>query len=69
MSYTTETHRRVYDDKNGSFITVRPDCDGLGLIEIDGGKDYGRVVLDADHAREVAKAILSCAQELQSVAA
>ena len=33
-SYTVEHHMRVYDDKHGWFVTVRPDRDGGEACEI-----------------------------------
>ena len=64
MSYEVETLRRVYDNDIGKHIEVRPDGDGLGLLEIDGKDEYGRLVLSAEHAIVLAKAIHDCATEM-----
>jgi hypothetical protein len=32
--YTLENFYRVYDDKTGFYWEIRPDSDGLGLVEI-----------------------------------
>ncbi len=32
--YSTETFVRIYDDRNGSFVEIGPDRDGLDLVEI-----------------------------------
>lgn len=31
---STEVVRRVFDDNEGVFIEVGPDCDGLGCVEV-----------------------------------
>lgn len=62
--YEVAVNRVVYDNTNGTSIKVQPDSDGLGLLEIDGGKDFGRIVLDADMALSLASAIVETAQEI-----
>lgn len=32
--HTLETHRRIYNDKTGDFLSISPDSDGLDLTEI-----------------------------------
>lgn len=56
--------RHIYDNENGGCIKVGPDSDGLGLVEIDGGEDYGRIVVQPQHAILLAKAIEDCAKEM-----
>ena len=66
---TVEHHIKVYDDKYGWFVTVRPDRDGSGSCEIawnDGGqatKDEHPVTMPWPMARLVAKAILGMPSE------
>lgn len=63
--YTLEREYKVYDDVNGAKLVVKPDGDGLGLIEIDGGDDYGRLVLSSELAGIVAHAILHCVEDME----
>lgn len=66
--FTLEVHRKVYDDVRGTSVTVKPDSDALDLVEIDGGDDYGRIVLDPYMALLVAEAIKAVAMEVKAVA-
>lgn len=61
--YETDVIRRVHDNGTGRNIEVKPDGDGLGLVEIDGGDDYGRITLPPEMALMVADAIGKCALE------
>jgi hypothetical protein len=64
-TYTVEHHMRVYDDKHGWYVTVRPDRDGGGACEIawndgdDQVKDERCIVLPWPMARLMAQAIVS----------
>ena len=64
-TYTIESHMRVYDDKHGWYVTVRPDRDGGGCCEIawndgdDQVKDERCIVMPWDMARLMAQAILN----------
>ncbi len=57
-SYTVETHLRIYDDSDGSFLSISPDADALGLIEIRSclksgeieAKGNARVVMNLEQA-------------------
>jgi len=62
--FEIEVVRKVFDNEHGSHIKVGPDLDGLGLVEIDGGKDYGRIVVPPKHAIWLAKAITATAEEM-----
>lgn len=64
--YGIEVVRHVYDEEHGKKLTVGPDKDGFGLIEIDGGDEYGRLVLSPGHAAVLAAAIAQCAKEMES---
>jgi hypothetical protein len=63
-TYGIEVVRHVYDEEHGHKLTVGPDCDGLGLLEIDGGDEYGRLVFSPGHAKYLANAIAKCAAEM-----
>jgi hypothetical protein len=56
--------RKVYDNETGTSIDVGLDVDGLGLVEVDGGDTYGRIVMDPAMAAKVASAMAKCAAEL-----
>lgn len=63
--YEVEVSRRVCDNDNGGHIKVGPDCDGLGLVEIDGGEDFGGAIrLYPEMAIVLARAILAAAEEM-----
>lgn len=68
--YSIEIHRRVYDDDNGHYLTVRPSYDFPGnvlLITDDSEKDYfGEVRLDlpAPLMRKLAMALIAAADEV-----
>jgi hypothetical protein len=50
MGYTVEQSYRIYDDKTGDYIEVRPTADGIeGLFDIkcvDGGKEFARFTVN-----------------------
>lgn len=62
--FETDVTRRVWDNDNGTKIVIKPDCDALGLVEVDGGNDYGRLVMDPQMALQVAEALRITAIEL-----
>lgn len=64
MTFEIEVMRKVFDNELGLCINVGPDADGLGIVEIDGGQEYGRICLPPQHALYLAKAIIDCAVEM-----
>jgi hypothetical protein len=62
--FDSETHRKVHDNTLGTLIKIGPDSDGLGLVEIDGGDEYGRMVMEPELALLVADAIRKTAEEM-----
>lgn len=68
-TYTVEHHMRVYDDKHGWYVTVRPDRDGSGACEIawnDGDQnahDERTLSMPWAMARLMAQAILSSSDQ------
>lgn len=67
--FETDIQRVVHDNENGWNVKVLPDRDGLGLLEIEGGDEFGRLMLPANMAVHVAKAVHDCARELLNRAA
>jgi len=73
MSFTVEVVRKVFDDENGVFIEVGPDCDGLGGIEIrtvdkESKEYYGDVRLSIHSKQQailIGQAILAAAEDMQ----
>lgn len=63
-THTVEVHHRIYDDRHGWFVTVRPDRDGGEACEIawndgsDAVKDERCITMPWPMARLVAQAIL-----------
>jgi len=68
MSHTTEIMREIWIDKSEERIEVGPDRDCLGGVEIryraKDGSIGPRIMFNTDLARLVAKAMLSCAEEI-----
>jgi uncharacterized protein (DUF1778 family) len=59
--------RKCWENSTGSCIEVRPDCDGLNLVEIAetiDGETRTSFALSAEMATAVAMAILDCADEM-----
>jgi hypothetical protein len=63
--YTLERVYKVFDNESGAMIKISPDVDGLGLIELDGGDDYGRLTLPPELAGIVGHAILHCCDDVE----
>lgn len=71
MTTTTEIVRRIWDEKEGVCFEVRPDQDGLGVIELHtpdekSQKYYGKVsfMVDKDMARQIGAALIAAADEV-----
>ena len=63
--YEIEVERKVFDNENGAHIKVGPDRDGLGLIQIEGGDDFGKgLILAPELALVLAEAIAATAKEM-----
>lgn len=54
MKFELETHFKIYDER-GDFVEIRPDRDGLGMIEIT--KDKTTLVFEKDQAKLVIAAL------------
>jgi hypothetical protein len=66
LRVTTEVFRRVYNDQTGDYIEVRPDRDGLDLVEIHDPDGDRRINFPPEIARAVAKAMLMLADDLEA---
>ncbi|KAF0122040.1 MAG: hypothetical protein FD152_3678 [Xanthobacteraceae bacterium] len=60
---TTEVHISVACEC-GATVRVSPDKEGLGLVEIDGGDDFGLLILTPEMALAIAPAIAAVAQTM-----
>jgi len=70
MTYTLEVSRKIFDDDLGASIEVCPDKDGLGLVNIVGGEDFGGdISLCPEMALVLADAIRATALEMIKEAA
>jgi len=57
-NFELETHYRIFDNKNGTHITVMPDRDGLDLIEInDSSQSSLRLIMTKEQASLVVEAL------------
>jgi hypothetical protein len=76
MSITTEIHMRIYDDHNGSFLTVRPSPDFPegNIMLCSEGKDneeyFGplRLDLSIEYIRSLGVAMVRLADEMKKSA-
>ena len=70
--YEIETHLRVYDNRHGDHIIVRPDGDGLGLVQLtlvpdsDPASGDRFVIGPPEKAELVAKAILRLCEDMRA---
>lgn len=59
--YSLETEYNIWSDTFGNHFTVRPDCDGLNLVEIisydENGKEEIRISFPKEAARLIVDAI------------
>ena len=56
----SEMHMHIITE-DGAELKVRPDGDGLGLIEVDGGDHFGRLVVTPEAAVALAPALVAVA--------
>jgi aminopeptidase N len=70
--YSLEHHMRVYDDMTGDYVEIRPDADGLNLIEINGfdsgGMKTSGLTVFPEAARLIAQALTQVANVILSSA-
>ena len=69
--YETEMHLRVYDNRHGDCIVIRPDGDALGLIQItavesSGVVEQSMIIGPPEQAELVAKAILRLCEDIRA---
>ena len=74
MAYTTEIVRVVWDDKDGVSLSIGPDSDSLGLVEMrttdtKSAEFYGKVRLcmPKEMAIAVGEALIAAAEETGAV--
>lgn len=67
MPFSRERIERVYDDGSGEYIQVRPDAEGIALMEIayynEKGEKHQLLLMSHEQARLVAQAILELCNE------
>jgi hypothetical protein len=69
MKFSLETRKEIWNDETSDKLTVGPDADGLGCIEIKeldaNGKTLSRITMPPEQAKLVAQAIneLLCPKE------
>ena len=64
-NFELETHFRICDNINGTHIVVKPDADGLDLIEInDSNQPALRLVMTKDQANLLIEALESLIDKL-----
>lgn len=71
--YSTEIHRKVFDDTEGHFLTVRPSPDfpeGSVLLTTEKSEEeyFGqlRIDLPAAFMRKIGEALIACAAEVEA---
>lgn len=72
-AYTTEVHRKVFDDVHGHFLTVRPSADFpeecvMLYAEKSEEEYFGsiRLELPAEMMRKIGQALIDTANELEA---
>jgi hypothetical protein len=71
--YETEVHRRIYDNDNGQFITVRPSADFPGNVmlfaEGTEAEYFGAIRLDlpASMMRKIGEALIAASDEAPAI--
>jgi hypothetical protein len=70
VAKTTEIVRRIWDDDEGVCFEIRPDQDGLDVIELHTSdakskEYYGavRFTMDKDMARKIGEALIAAAND------
>jgi hypothetical protein len=66
-TYKMETHRKLYHKESGSYTSIGPDRDGLGLVEIiqyDGSAITGCMTFTPGEIPFLVDALSNCAAEV-----
>lgn len=67
MSYSVEIVRKIWNDKTGESVLVKPDGDALGLLEIESrandGSSLSRLTMTYEQASLVANALRALCDE------
>lgn len=67
--YEMETHKSIYNNETGERIVVRPDRDGLDLVEVilydDQDKEFNAVTFTKDQSILIAKALTEIANSIK----
>lgn len=71
MRYSSETIYRIHNDDTGEVIEIRPDMDGLGLVELlskgsHNGKVEARVVFCPSAIQDIIHALESVRKDLSN---
>lgn len=71
--YETEVHRRLYDNENGQYLTVRPSADFPGNVMLFAEETeveyFGAIRLDLPAAmmRKIGEALIAAADEAPEI--
>ena len=68
-TFTTDVIRKVWNDTDGTSHTVRPDSDGLDLVQLDSEEMMSFMIFTPEAARWVGDALIACANEMEARAA
>jgi hypothetical protein len=65
LMYTVESIRRIYNNGTGAYLEVRPDRDGLGLVEVTPDSRDGKAfVVNREEARLLARVLIEVLEDL-----
>jgi len=71
MLFRILTKREILNDEDNSHYAIAPDDKGMGCVEIRDVDKFGKMValmrFPPDEARQVAKALIACADELEGL--
>lgn len=65
-TFTTDVIRKIWNDKDGTSHTVRPDSDGLDLVQLDSEEMKSFMIFTPEAARRVGEALIACADEMEA---
>lgn len=70
MKYSVEIVHKIWNDDGGEHVSVGPDRDGLGMVEIidvaSGGEMGPSLSFPPELARLIAQAMIKCVDELSA---
>lgn len=64
--FTTDVIRKIFDNNSGTAFTIRPDADGLDLVQLEAEDPSHYMIFRPEEARKIAAALVACADEMEA---